>query len=376
MDKDQFSGGSGPTWLQADTLDQTVTTMRERLGQAFGWNEPRWWTLREKLEDLYRALEKWQPRLTTEFDTADDDTKREQWLDDVFDVAEQERSGVKDDQPEVVTNPVERILAILGKTWNKYADLSPSDANEQCAVATPEIGNALKAKGLAVEYFCVCVWDPADVNEKGMGMPENHFAVIATDSDLVVDATAQQFAGQQARIEPYSQWFSTLTATVRDGHIAKYYRGDWTACKSFDDGATMQGPGDPRGTLLKAPPNWDPAERPVGRPMKNRLDDDSKRVDRGVVDEWNERTLKDTAEGTALDLYEIDDVFIVDAGKADGIQPFLNWAKDQTGGRTGTVTITKKGGAFPGKIRATGVTNQAAFTAAVSRVSKKDVSFA
>src|ERR1700751_5674881 len=79
------------------------------------------------------------------------------------------------------------------------------------------------------------------------------------------------------------------------------------------------GPRDELGVLLKAPSGWEAGS--IGRPSQNRLD--SGRVDRAVVDKWNDVALKEAAQGAALDLYEVDDVFIIDAGYGDGDQPFL-----------------------------------------------------
>ena len=80
------------------------------------------------------------------------------------------------------------------------------------------------------------------------------------------------------------------------------------------------------------------------------------RVDRAVVDSWNERALKDLGEGVGTVFYEIGDLVIIDAQRPDR-QPFLVWAKQQPEiNPAAKITISKNGGAFdPGKIKAAGV---------------------
>ena len=79
------------------------------------------------------------------------------------------------------------------------------------------------------------------------------------------------------------------------------------------------------------------------------------------------------AQETAF--FQVGDVVIV-ANPAVGTPPGVVWAQ-QEGAATGTITMTKKGGAFdPGSIRAQGVSDQEAFTNAIASVSKKRVEYA
>jgi len=100
-------------------------------------------------------------------------------------------------------------------------------------------------------------------------------------------------------------------------------------------------------------------------------------VDDAVVDNWNEQALKSLDAGASAAFYEIDDLVIIDARQADGIQPYVSWAKQHPDvDRAAQITMTKKGGAFdPGAIRATGVQRTGSFEAAVKRVSKKKVTY-
>jgi hypothetical protein len=101
------------------------------------------------------------------------------------------------------------------------------------------------------------------------------------------------------------------------------------------------------------------------------------RVDRAVVDKWNEEALKNLAQGSSTALYEIDDLVIIDGKLAPGVQPYVTWAQQQDEvDPNASVTMTKKGGAFdPGKITAVGVQDTANFEAAIKRISKKKVEF-
>jgi hypothetical protein len=96
-----------------------------------------------------------------------------------------------------------------------------------------------------------------------------------------------------------------------------------------------------------------------------------------VVDRWNERALKDLPQGQTTGFYQVGDLLLlVHPQGRQGGQPYLDWAQDQDGVVEGTVTMTKKGGAFnPGSVKVAGVQDRAIFEAAVARVSKKEVLF-
>ncbi|MDA8044103.1 MAG: hypothetical protein M0Z30_02525 [Actinomycetota bacterium] len=95
-----------------------------------------------------------------------------------------------------------------------------------------------------------------------------------------------------------------------------------------------------------------------------------------VVDNWNQRILKDLAEGASKTFYQLDDLVLIDLDDAGAGQPYVNWIQAQPSVAKGTVTMTAKGGAFSaGAVTVQGASNEGAFTAAVNRVSKKKVSF-
>ncbi len=100
-------------------------------------------------------------------------------------------------------------------------------------------------------------------------------------------------------------------------------------------------------------------------------------IDTKVVDQWNERALKDLTQGQATGFYQAGNlVLLVHPQGRQGGQPYLEWAADQDGVVEGTVTMTKKGGALSaGSITAAGVQDKATFEAAVARVSKKKVEY-
>jgi hypothetical protein len=101
------------------------------------------------------------------------------------------------------------------------------------------------------------------------------------------------------------------------------------------------------------------------------------RVERSVVEKFNEQALKTLSEGTTTAFYEIGDLIIIDAKLPPKAQPYLEWAQHRDEIDPGaTITMIKKGGAFDqGKIKAAGVQNPAAFEAAIKRVSKKKVEY-
>jgi hypothetical protein len=120
-----------------------------------------------------------------------------------------------------------------------------------------------------------------------------------------------------------------------------------------------------------------PTEQQVTVSAPKAVDMTKDRVDRAIVDNWNEEALKSLAQGSSTAFYEIDDLVIIDAKKAPGAQPYLTWARQQNEvDPNATITMTKKGGAFaPGKIIASGVQDTATFEAAIKRISKKKVEY-
>jgi hypothetical protein len=75
-------------------------------------------------------------------------------------------------------------------------------------------------------------------------------------------------------------------------------------------------------------------------------------------------------------LYELGDCFII-LNTAAGVPPYITLAQAQEWVSMGTITMTKKGGAFdPGSIAAKGVKDQGKFEKAIGRFSKKRVEFA
>jgi hypothetical protein len=101
------------------------------------------------------------------------------------------------------------------------------------------------------------------------------------------------------------------------------------------------------------------------------------RVERSVVEKFNEQALKTLSEGTTTAFYEIGDLIIIDAKLPPKAQPYLEWAEQQKEINPGaTITMIKKGGAFDqGKIKAVGVRNTVWFEAAIKRVSKKKIEY-
>jgi hypothetical protein len=112
--------------------------------------------------------------------------------------------------------------------WELHTNKSKKDAIGQCRDAATAISAELREK-YQLEYFCVCWWvDPAD------NVSMDHYVVIV-DGDTVIDATAQQFAGQVARIESFGDWFKELEKekTLKPPTLAKWVRGGISDCDAL-----------------------------------------------------------------------------------------------------------------------------------------------
>lgn len=118
----------------------------------------------------------------------------------------------------------------------------------------------------------------------------------------------------------------------------------------------------------------DDAPKVIGDPVTNAMTRDQ--VDMSIVDNFNQAALKDLQEGFSTNFWQLNDLVIIDAGMGTD-QPYVKWLLDQPGVTRGSnVTMTAKGGAFSsGTVTVEGATDQAAFKAAVARVSKKKVVF-
>lgn len=122
----------------------------------------------------------------------------------------------------------------------------------------------------------------------------------------------------------------------------------------------------------EAGPEEAEAQIDVSAPRKVEMSPD--KVDRSVVDNWNEEALKSLGQGESTHFYEIGDLIIIDAKKPE-VQPYIGWAtnRDEVD-LEAAIFMVKKGGAFdPGSISARGVQNRGNFAAAIKRVSKKKI---
>ena len=98
------------------------------------------------------------------------------------------------------------------------------------------------------------------------------------------------------------------------------------------------------------------------------------------VNDWNKKALGAMRQGDSLDFYQVKNVVVI-ADPARGVPPGASWLQQQ-GALSGTITLTKKGGAFDaGSIEADDVSDEAAFDktafeAAIASVSKRRVEYA
>jgi hypothetical protein len=113
-----------------------------------------------------------------------------------------------------------------------------------------------------------------------------------------------------------------------EGILAKY-PGQifWLACTSLykaspdqkDIAKAALDSGDTRVMLGQDP---DKPFDPNLRPPRTAIDMTRDRIDITVVDNWNQRILKDLPEGASKDFYQLGDLVIVDLADA-GVQPLL-----------------------------------------------------
>jgi hypothetical protein len=86
MEREQFVAVDAPTWwLVERDLDYRMEDLRRELGASFGWTDPRWYTERAKLDQLYDFLVGQGNQLFSELDQAIDDHGRQRWLGRVMD---------------------------------------------------------------------------------------------------------------------------------------------------------------------------------------------------------------------------------------------------------------------------------------------------
>ena len=78
MEKADFT--TGDWWLRQTTVTEPTAKLRLELGAAFGWTEPDWFTVEQRLIDLYESLQSNGGRLTTDLDNLNSDEDRQQWL--------------------------------------------------------------------------------------------------------------------------------------------------------------------------------------------------------------------------------------------------------------------------------------------------------
>jgi hypothetical protein len=167
-----------------------------------------------------------------------------------------------------------------------------------------------------------------------------------------------------------------------DGILAKY-TGElyWLACTTLYSESEAQkaivdaARGDsPENVVLGQDPDKEQDMSNPLPPKERKLTRDQ--LDMSVVDNWNERILKDLAEGTSKGFYQLGDLVIVDLGDPAAGQPYINWIKVQDGVAKGEVTMTAKGGAFSaGTLTASGGGDKGAFEGAIGRISKKKVKY-
>lgn len=102
-------------------------------------------------------------------------------------------------------------------------------------------------------------------------------------------------------------------------------------------------------------------------------------IDQATVDAWNESALKELDEGFGVQVYELDDLVVLDhpaLGTMD--QALVRWIRNQPGvHKTGYLTMTAKGSLFggSGEVSVRNAQSQDVVKSAIRRVSKKKVVF-
>ncbi len=85
MEKAQFVDVDNQTWwLLQHELEPVLEEKRKALGASWQWTDLRWYTDRQKMEEVFQFIEATRPDLLRELDELQDVPRREQWLDNLI----------------------------------------------------------------------------------------------------------------------------------------------------------------------------------------------------------------------------------------------------------------------------------------------------
>jgi hypothetical protein len=292
--------------------------------------------------------------------------------------------GALNVDPSVTSPEMEWVAVPTGTTIQFYADTGQGlwygsahlDVFSQLTAHLDPVDSAHVTYNLSL-YSAKELWDEELKNNPDFG---GH-TLIRAGVDGVPDPV-RMCTGTRATCPTDPRQVAAGATHKCEGILAKY-PGEifWLACTSLYKAkpetkkiaeAALDS-GDTRVMLGQDPDKPFQANMPLP-PKEAKLTRD--KIDMTVVDNWNQRILKDLTEGGSKDFFQLGDLVIVDLGDPGAGQPYVPWIQAQDGVEKGRITMTAKGGAFSaGTVTASGGGDQSLLTTAIKRISNKKVEF-
>ena len=99
-------------WLLQPELEPTLEEKRKALGASWQWTgDLRWYTDRQKMEEVFQFIEATRPDLLRELDEVQDVARREQWLDNLIGTKSPPVEAATQEAPPVAQKPATPVTA-------------------------------------------------------------------------------------------------------------------------------------------------------------------------------------------------------------------------------------------------------------------------
>jgi hypothetical protein len=156
--------------------------------------------------------------------------------------------------------------------------------------------------------------------------------------------------------------FDRAEAEIRDSFLGTYMKFQSSVAAAHDQ-------------LLEEDSSPPEPELEISEPDAQSFD--ISHVDMAVVDQWNQRALKDLDQGQQTPFNQFEDLVLIKHPTGSAVQPYWDWARTQDWSIDGAyVVLQKKGSVFdPGRIKVVGIrpNDTEYFEKAIARVSKKKI---
>ena len=116
MERARFVGVDDQSWwLLQPELEPTLEEKRKALGASWQWTgDLRWYTDRQKMEEVFQFIEATRPDLLRELDEVQDVARREQWLDNLIGTKSPPVEAATQEAPPVAQKPATAVTAPAG----------------------------------------------------------------------------------------------------------------------------------------------------------------------------------------------------------------------------------------------------------------------